>query len=528
LNEPVGLSPYVLDLIVERVRDHAASLADFAARLDRFAPQVLGEWADAYKQISEANFVTTRNTSGAIPEDVVRDFFSGLRYSNVRQAFVALQEWTRQLAMSSLTYDGALRLTNEYQRRLLPILLNAYTPGPEMQLVFPALDELFDGIRTLISTAYIEAEQTRLAEGSQYRIIGQLTGGAAHSLNDALAAILGRAQLLQERVNDDSARAELEAIGRSATMGAMMMRRLQDFARADSQVTFGDADVNLLLRDAAEVTRFLWRDETEVQGLFIDVVRDFADVPPVHAQPGPLRRAFVELLLNAIEAMPHGGVITLRTERKENNVLLSIIDSGDGMSPIVRQRMFDPFFTTKGSPHMGLGLTTVAKIIAEQNGTWDVETEPDHGTTITLTLAIAPHVLERKLPVLDASQALNILVVDNEHSVRDTMSRLLTAYGYTVVTAENGSEGISEFRRGKFTLVFTDLGMPGMSGWEVAKQIKKINPKTVVVLMSGWAVSLDPRKAREFSVDRILQKPFAVEEVMQIIAESSAVREALQ
>ena len=343
-----------------------------------------------------------------------------------------------------------------------------------------------------------------------------------------LASILGRAQLLYDRVRDDDARHELDAIGHAASSGALMMRRLQEFARADMQGPFVETDVNLLLRDASEVTRFLWRDQAEVQGLFVDVVRDFAEVPPVRAQPTQLRRVFVELIINAIEAMPRGGIVTLRTERKANQVLVSVIDNGEGMPDPVRQRMFDPFFSTKGSPHLGMGLALAAKTIGEHHGNWLVESVPGRGTTIMLTLIVAPRTPEVKLasPV-PAMESLNLLLIDNEPAVREMMARMLMSEGHSVVTAESGSEGISEYRRRKFDLVFTDLGMPGMSGWEVAQTIKRMNPQAIIVLMSGWAVSLDPRKAHELGVDYILQKPFEVAEVFRVISESLAVRRAI-
>ena len=524
--EPTGMMPYVLDVVVERTRDHAPALADLAVRTEPFASELIAAWSKAVREIA-ATGTTQPSADLAMSEDAVRLFFGELRFGNLREAYANLEGWTRHLAQSGVLYDGALKLTHEYQHSLLPIMLRAYVPGPEMQIAFEALDDLFAGMAMLVGAAFIESGQERLASGAQLRVVGQLTGGAAHSLNDMLAAILGRTQLLQERTRDEDARSELAAIGQSAATGAIMLRRLLDFARDDPQTRFVETDVNLLLRDAAEVTRFMWRDQSEVNGLFIDVVRDFADVPPVRAQPTQLRRVLIELLLNAIEAMPRGGLITLRTERKDNNVLVSVIDNGEGMSATTRARIFDPFFTTKGSPHLGLGLTSAAKIISEHNGAWTVESAPGRGSTFTISLSIAPRPTERKSVASLPINAVNILVVDNERSVRETMTRLLASFGHTVSAAETGTEGIALYKRNKFDLVFTDLGMPGMSGWEVAQEIKRINPKAIVVLMSGWAVSLDPQKAHELGVDRILQKPFEVDEVLAVISESFAVRKAM-
>jgi len=159
---------------------------------------------------------------------------------------------------------------------------------------------------------------------------------------------------------------------------------------------------------------------------------------------------------------------------------------------------------------------------------WNVESVPGRGTTITLAFAIAPRAVEQK-PASPGEpvDGLSILVIDNESAVREMMARMLLSEGHRVVAAESGTEGIAEYRRQKFDLVFTDLGMPGMSGWEVAQGIKRISAQAIVVLMSGWAMSLDPRKAHELGVDHILQKPFEVDHVMRVIAETRAVRRAL-
>jgi signal transduction histidine kinase/ActR/RegA family two-component response regulator len=523
MSEATGMMPYVLDIVAERARNHAPTLADFAARVEPHASELIAAWADAHRAIAG----TDAATRGAMSDEVVRIFFGGLRFGNLREAYAGLEDWARQLAQSSLVYDRALTLTNEYQRALLPILLRAYTPGPEAQLAFDALDELFAGMATLIGAAYVESGQERASAGSQLRVIGQLTGGAIHSLSDVFAAIIGRAQLVQELSRESETRGEINAIGQSAATGALMLRRLQDFARAEPQARFVETDVNLVLRDAAEVTRFMWRDQSEANGLFVDVVRDFAEVPPVRAQPTQMRRVLVELLLNAIDAMPRGGVITLRTERKENQVLVSVIDNGEGMDAATRARIFDPFFTTKGAPHLGLGLTMVARILTEHNGAWTIESAPGRGTTFTLALAIAPRVAERRSPAPVAINAVNILVVDNERSVREMMTRLLASFGHAVASAESGSEAIALFKKTGFDLVFTDLGMPGMSGWEVAREIKRLDANAVVVLMSGWAISLDSQRAREMGVDRVLQKPFDVDYLQSLIAESVALRKPM-
>ncbi|MCI0476673.1 MAG: response regulator [Anaerolineales bacterium] len=329
--------------------------------------------------------------------------------------------------------------------------------------------------------------------------------------------ILGRTQLLIERTNDNAVREELEAIQSTAAMGARIVRRIQDYLQTDDAPEVLSADVNLALRDAAELTRFAWRDQAEARGIVIDVVKDFADVPPAHGTLSALRQIFVALILNAAEALPNGGRIALRTERKGDAVLISIIDDGVGMASEVQARLGEPALTTKAAPHLGMGWNVVAKSIVSYQGTWSVESKPGQGTTVTLALPMAKRAAGGKMRPMAATRAANILIIDNEPAVRDLLARLLKLHGHTVATAESGAEGIATFKAGKFDLVFTDLGMPEMSGWDVAREIKNINAKTPVGLITGWPIEMTREELRERGVDQVVAKPFDLPTLLSLI-----------
>ncbi len=168
-------------------------------------------------------------------------------------------------------------------------------------------------------------------------------------------------------------------------------------------------------------------------------------------------------------------MINLRTERQAGDVLISIIDNGEGMSDETRAQALEPFFTTRPTPHVGLGLTTAAHIIIANRGALHIDSKLGNGTTFTLTLPVTQPIVESKgEKVMPPHQAANILVIDNESSVRTLLSRLLSIQGHAVATAESGAEGIAMYKRQKFDVVFTDLGMPEMSGWDVARELKKL------------------------------------------------------
>jgi signal transduction histidine kinase len=504
------LLDHILEQVTEQTHDHLPMLTEFALRSEPFANEMFAAWNQIYRATS-------------IPptafEEALQTFFSELKQANLHGAYAAFASWGSEAARTHIEYDTTLQLLRESQRAILPFALRAYSDAPQLPLLLDALSAAFDALVTVVGVAYITVAPERWADSVAAHTVGQLAGGAAHALNNLLAAILGRAQLLLAQTNDAGIREELEAIRDTAAVGARMVRRLQTYLQsAETPNTI--ADVNALLRDAAELTRFLWRDQAEARGVVIDVVKDFADVPPAQITPSALRQIFVALILNAVEASPNGGLITLRTERKGDRILVTIVDNGVGMSEETRARLGEAAFTTKGTPHLGMGWHIVTKMLKQFQGTWSVESKPGRGTTITLTLPVARTTTGGTKPPMATTRVANILVIDNEPSVRDLLARLLKLHGHNVVTAESGAEGIATFKSGKFDLVFTDLGMPEMSGWEVAREIKTLDPRARVGLITGWPIDLTPAELRARGVDQVVEKPFDLPTLFSLIEDA--------
>lgn len=523
MTEPHALSDHVLDQVAEHILNHQQILADFSSQLEPYANDLIDAWTKAYRETAALVPLSADAMAHSAQDDFVRAFFGELKRGNPRQAFFHLAAWSRALAYEGMSFDLTLRLLRDYQRAILDFVLRAYADDPTMPLVFDAFDDLFDGAVTTVGAVYVEGTdqsrsspntptdettQTRLMDAGSQQTLGQLTGGMTHALNGLFATLLGRTQLLLERTQDYEIRGELEEIQSTASIGARVIRRIQDFALSNP-VEKQNVDVNMLLRDAAEITRFVWRDQAEARGIFVDVVKDFADVPPVLVDAVELRKVFVAILMNAIEAMPSGGLITLRTERKDNNVLVSITDNGDGMTMADRARALDPLFTTKASPHLGLGLTLAAKIVQDHSGKIVIDSKPQNGTSVTVSLPIARGVTPQKgKQPMPPTRAANILVIDNDSSVRTLLTRILKMQGHNVVAAESGSEGIAAFKAKPFDVVFTDLGMPEMSGWDVAREIKAINPRVLIALTTGWPIEMTPAELQKKNIDRVVAKPF--------------------
>ncbi len=502
----------ILEQVTEQTYDHLRVLTEFAARSEPFANEMSSAWNEIYR---------AEHVPPTAFEETFRTFFSELKQAHLREAYAAFGTWGAEAARAHIEYDTAHHLLRASQRALLPIALRMYAEAPHLPLLLDALSAAFDAVVTVVGAAYIQVAPEHWADRVAPHTAGLLAGGAAHALNNLFAAILGRTQLLLAQTSDTTLRTEIERLHHSALVGAHIVQRLQDYVygKGGAQTS---TDVNALLRDAAELTRFLWRDQAEANGVVIDVVKDFAAVPPAHITASALRQILVALMLNAIEALPNGGRITLRTERRDDQVIISIIDNGIGMTEETRARLGQAPFTTKGAPHLGLGWHLVARILKQFHGTWNVESKPAYGTSVTLALPLAKPATGEITRTMNPTLAANILVIDNEPSIRELLARLLTLHGHNVTTAESGAEGIATFKAGKFDLVLTDLGMPEMSGWDVAREIKLFNPRARVGLLTGWPLDLTPSELRARGVDQVVPKPFDTAILLGLVEDALA------
>lgn len=477
----------------------------------------------AHSTLTRWRSLDALNSATAILSDGLDDKFSSLE--NYLQA---VADWSADLYDDGLDYNDQCVLYAAYRRALLPLILREFAAGPAMGLVFQALDAHERAVTRLSAVMGIERAHAQLTEGVHQRSVGRLTAGLTHVLNNSMAVILGRAQLAEEQITEENAREELRAIQTMARAGAESLKRLQQFALERDGDQTERLDVNTIINQVIQLTRFRWRDDAQVSGITIDVVKDLESVPPVQGQAALLRDALVELILNSVEAMPLGGLVTLRTERAKDEVLIVIIDQGAGMDQVTRTRAFEPFFTTKGSGHVGLGLATVANIARQMNGVLTIESVSGQGTTVRIALPAAPQVT-----AVDARQArlarwASILIVDDESQIRDVAARTFLLRGFHAVAADSGADALRLFNeQGPFEVVITDLGMTEMNGFELARAIKDLNPKTIVILMTGWAFELDLHKMREAGIDRAITKPFDTEQVIQLISEALAIQEQM-
>jgi len=377
---------------------------------------------------------------------------------------------------------------------------------------------LYDMARRAVES--FKESQEKVVRLERLRALGEMASGVAHDFNNILAAILGRAQILRPLLKDPLLQRGVEVIERMAWDGARTVRRIQEFARIRRGQAFETVAVNDLVNEVIDATSPRWKDQAEARGIRYEVVRDLGEIPTVPGDPAELREALMNLVLNALDAMPQGGALRVRTASTEGSVTLTLADTGCGMSEEVRQRAFEPFFTTKGAQSTGLGLSVTYGILRRHGGDIGIESQEGQGTTLTIRLPAGKGVaLERKAeaPPVGPKRAA-ILLIDDEEEVRTILAEILMTQGHSVRMAARGKEALDLFRDQRYDLVITDLGMPEMSGWQVARAVKELSRKTPVILVTGWGEELNPDAVREGKVDFILSKPFRVDDVLTLVA----------
>ncbi len=360
----------------------------------------------------------------------------------------------------------------------------------------------------------LAAAREQLLRTQKLRALGEMLAGLAHTFNDVFTPILGRAQLLGGRVTDPQLKHWITIIERSAMEGAKTARRMQEFTRQRGPHRSATANLNTLLSEALD-------DASSHCGPNIEVVRELGTVKNVSGDALALREAVDNLIVNAIEAMPDGGTLTVATSIEAGEALATVTDTGDGMTPEIQKKIFDPFFTMKENAS-GLGLSTAEAIIQRHGGQIEVDSAPDKGTTMRVRLPLAGAAPRLKdlsgVPVQRAGAAARCLVVEDEADVRDMIRDMLSIGGHRVTLAVDGAEAAERFRRETFDIVITDLAMPRVDGLQLARIVKSERPNIPVLVLTGWGVTLTGDELQEHGVDAVLPKPLRMDEVLAAIA----------
>jgi signal transduction histidine kinase/ActR/RegA family two-component response regulator len=392
--------------------------------------------------------------------------------------------------------------------------------------------QLFSDLKKTLEE--LRQAQDQIVQAEKLRAMGEMASGVAHDFNNVLAAILGNIQLILHQLDHlrpEEVRERLRIIEQASKDGAETVRRIQEFTGVKRERDFTLLPINEIIEAVISITQPRWKDQAQKKGIQIELIRKLEDVPPILGNSSELREVFTNIIFNAVDAMPEGGQLTISTQPQTDSwVEVRISDTGIGMTEEVKKRIFDPFFTTKGVTNSGLGMSVSYGIIKRHGGEILIESEPGKGTTFILHLPIGfgeKEIEEKVLKPIKEVRPARILVIDDEDSVRDILSRMLKVKGHQVVVASDGEEGIERFKNETFDLVFTDLGMPKISGWEVGKTIKGMNPKVPIVMITGWGMELNREKMNESGIDLIVSKPFQFDQVVELVSEAMDLKERM-
>lgn len=380
--------------------------------------------------------------------------------------------------------------------------------------------------------------ETQLLRSQRMESIGTLAGGIAHDLNNVLAPIMVSIQMLRENARDTETAKVLGILEKSAERGAELIKQVLVFGRG---IQGQRVEVNLtrLIRELQVIVREVFPKNIEFE---FRIGRKSADVI---GDPTQLHQVFLNLCVNARDAMPHGGKLTVGVDnailteadvlanpdaRIGPQVVVSIADNGTGIPPAIRERIFEPFFTTKGpGKGTGLGLSTVLGIVRSHGGFITVASELGRGSTFKVYLPANESANVSDSTALQSSGLPRgngelILLVDDEESVRSVVQITLELSGYRVITAINGAEALTLYTEqpNEISLVLTDMSMPVMDGLALIRALKKLNPDVRIIASSGYGSDSTTAEARNAGIRQFISKPYTAEALVETIHQELA------
>ncbi len=415
-----------------------------------------------------------------------------------------------------------LRIRNLLENRFLHIQLQNQNILLEEQ-VRERTSQLEDTLSKLRTAQHTAIRQERLSA------LGTMAAGIAHDFNNALTLILGYSDLMLSSIKGNPEAAEvsqLHAITTAAQDAAQIVRRLREFHRPDDGAeTRVVLNLNQLIEQAVSLTRPRWKDDPRGRGVDVEIKCDLGELRPMSGDPAELREMLTNLIFNAVDAMPQGGCITIKTETEDGELSIRLSDTGTGMSEETRRRCLEPFFTTKGDRGTGLGLSAVYGIIERHGGMMDIETELGRGTCFCILLppaaadAVAVETGDDGV-VADSSGIRRILVVDDQPIILELLQTQLREDGHEIETANDGREALQKLGAGGFDLLLTDQSMPGMTGEELAVAAREKFPALAVILLTGFGGSTLDTDHEMPGVDIVLGKPATLVDLRRAIVQA--------
>ncbi|HCN20613.1 MAG: hypothetical protein A3C38_04405 [Planctomycetes bacterium RIFCSPHIGHO2_02_FULL_50_42] len=363
-----------------------------------------------------------------------------------------------------------------------------------------------------------------LLQAEKLKAMGEMVSGIAHEFNNILAIILGNVQLLEDSYGDHGELTEgLRIIRRVTFDGTETIRRMQEFTKVERTPSrFKPVDLRELIKQVVIFSRPRWKDMAQSKRIAYKIdLEGLRSTPPVLGSPHELREVLINIINNALDAMPTGGHLSFRTWESNDAVFASISDSGTGMSKDVQKRLFDPFFTTKGPEGTGLGMSVAYGIVKRHGGKIDVESREGTGSTITLSFpkaakTVHPRTSPKPVTVKRAKN-YRILVIDDEKEIISFLDKFLSKEGHIVKAVDNGAEAMKLLKSEDFDLILCDLAMSGVSGWDVIDELETFDKRPRVGIITGWTDMPEVLRNKVPNVDFVLNKPIDLHKLARIV-----------
>lgn len=375
----------------------------------------------------------------------------------------------------------------------------------------------------------LQESQSQLVESERIRAVGELAAGVAHNFNNLLTSILGYAELMMMEPELDAYHSYLNTITQSAQQGATIAKQLQDFTRIHAGSSLHTIQLKDVIEQAIRITQPRWNIQPDTSEHPIQMITNLEPLPPINGNTPELVEVFTKIILNAVDAMPNGGSLTIKATLKDRMAIVTISDTGDGMDASVRSRVFEPFFTTKGPAlGTGLGLSVARGIVKRHGGEISVASEQGKGATFKASFPLKPDP-DPDSPDFTKDSSLpkqRILVIDDETEIQELMVRMLS--NHEVDVASSGEIGIQLFQKYHHDVVFTDIGMPGLSGWNVAYVLRETHPSASIIAVTGIGKHFEFGQRQASDVDIILPKPFTLEDLLMTLAKAIRMKEERQ
>ena len=430
------------------------------------------------------------------------------------------------LELFTSSYDNAIDLCIPYDIEFRISLANDEQKTVRA-ICQPILGE--NGKVVSITVANQDITSQKLFEKAQIKhqrlkAMGEMSSSIAHDFNNSLQQMTGNLEVIKLQ-NDypDNTLERLNNIGSIIGDVAERVSALQKFGVSENDDKNTKLiDFNTLIKESLMQSRPLWKDDMEKKGLKINIITDFKDIPKIIGSCGELKSAVYNLIKNSVEAMPEGGDIIIKTGTKGKRVFATFTDTGIGMNEETKTKVFEPFFTTKGFKlGRGLGMSGVFNIIKKYIGNIVVKSsELSKGSTFEIVFPIGQ---QEEVKVINKNKRknkakINVLWVDDDTSITEDVSELLELMGHKCTIANSGKNALEYLNKNTCDIVFTDIGMPGMNGWELIAAIRKdYGRKTKIITVSGW--SIDEKAKEEYEIDFVMQKPFTKDTLEELFLE---------